>query len=181
MPQRTLFTIGHSTRTWQEFIDLLHAWKIEELVDVRSIPGSRAFPWFAQNKMKIALPNAGIRYTHLPDLGGRRHSRKNSPNTGWRNASFRSYADYMQTPEFRDGLQQLNAIRKKHRTCIMCAEAVWWRCHRRMIADAELAQKIPVRHIMTPTSATPHTLTPFAQIQKPRAKPPTILYPQQNP
>jgi uncharacterized protein (DUF488 family) len=169
MAQRTLFTVGHSTRRWAEFVALLKTWKIEVLVDVRTLPRSRAFPWFTKQRMARALRKAAIEYVHIPTLGGLRKSRKDSKNTGWQNARFRAYADYMQTAEFEDGLQELNALRKKRRAprvCMMCSEAVWWRCHRRMIADAETARGIPVKHIMSATSATRHELTPFAVVKK---------------
>jgi uncharacterized protein (DUF488 family) len=177
MAQRTLFTIGHSTRPWQEFVGLLKAWKIEELVDVRTVPKSRAFPRFSKNRMKTALAKADINYIHMPELGGLRHSKKDSLNTAWRNASFRGYADYMQTDAFASGLKELNKHRKAKRVCIMCSEAVWWRCHRRMIADAEVASGIPVKHIMSLTKATPHEMTPFARVKKKRNRPPVITYP----
>ena len=177
MGRRTLYTIGHSTRTWAEFVGLLKAWRIEELVDVRTVPRSRAFPQFGTKRMAKALPKAGIGYVHLPALGGLRHARKDSTNTGWRNASFRGYADYMRTPEFEAGLDELNALRKRRRTCVMCSEAVWWRCHRRMIADAEVARGIPVRHIMSATVAKGHEMTGFAVVEKRRGRGPVITYP----
>ncbi len=177
MSQRVLFTLGHSTRTWEEFVALLKVWKIQELVDVRSIPRSRAFPWFEKMRMEKALPRAGITYTHLAALGGLRHTDKNSVNTGWQNKSFRGYADYMQTDDFQLGLRQLNRRRRKHRVCVMCSEAVWWRCHRRMIADAEVAVPIPVRHIMTEKSAPRHELTGFAKIQRAKGCAPRLTYP----
>ena len=176
MAQRTLFTIGHSTRTWAEFIALLKAWKIEGLVDVRTLPRSRAFPWFTWQRMAHALPKAGITYAHIPALGGLRRFRKDSVNTGWRNARFRAYADFMQTAGFEAGLRQLNEMRKKRRVCVMCSEALWWRCHRRMIADAEVARGIPVKHIMSATSAPQHELTAFAVVKKPRGQAPVVTY-----
>ncbi|MES1213531.1 MAG: DUF488 domain-containing protein [Singulisphaera sp.] len=178
MAQRTLFTVGHSTRSWREFVDLLHAWKIATLVDVRTVPKSRTFPWFSQARMTRALPAAGIQYVHLPALGGLRHAKRDLPNTGWQNASFRGYADYMQTEAFEQGLAELNALRRQQRVCIMCSEAVWWRCHRRMIADAELARRIPVKHLMSATKATPHEMTPFAVLRRRRGHPAQITYPQ---
>jgi uncharacterized protein (DUF488 family) len=177
MGQRTLFTVGHSTRTWTEFVALLQVWGIEELLDVRTVPRSRAFPWFSKQRMKTALAKAGIGYHHLAALGGLRRSKKASPNTGWRNASFRGYADYMQSPDFEMGLQELNNRRKKRRVCVMCSEAVWWRCHRRMIADAEVIRGIPVKHVMSETTATRHLLTQFAVVKKQRGRVPVITYP----
>lgn len=166
MGQRILFTIGHSTRGWAEFVALLKTWKIEELVDVRTVPRSRAFPWFDKGRMEAALPRSGIAYVHLPALGGLRRPGKDSPNAGWQNARFRAYADYMQTEDFEEGLRALNERRRKRRVCVMCSEAVWWRCHRRMIADAEVARGIPVRHVMSAAAATRHELTGFAVVTK---------------
>ncbi|HEY4309758.1 MAG TPA: DUF488 domain-containing protein [Pirellulales bacterium] len=178
MAQRTLFTIGHSTHPWEEFVAILQAWKIETLVDVRTVPQSRAFPWFAKARMTRALPKAGIEYVHLPALGGLRRAKKDSVNAGWQNSSFRGYADYMQSDDFEQGLAELNALRRKSRTCIMCSEAVWWRCHRRMIADAEVTRVIPVKHLMSATKATPHELTEFAVVKKRRGSPALVTYPQ---
>jgi uncharacterized protein (DUF488 family) len=177
MAQRTLFTVGHSTRAWAEFVSLLRAWRIDEVVDVRTVPRSRQFPWFSKERMQKTLPKAGIEYLHLAELGGLRHSKKDSVHTGWRNSSFRGYADYMQTEDFAAGLKALNRLRAKKRVCIMCSEAVWWRCHRRMIADAELARGIPVKHLMSQTSAKPHELTGFALVRKRRGRAPVIAYP----
>jgi uncharacterized protein (DUF488 family) len=178
MGQRVLFTIGHSTRSWEEFVAILKAWKIEEVVDVRTVPKSRAYPWFGTEKMAAALPAEGIRYEHLKVLGGFRPVKKDSMNEGWQNASFRGYADYMQTPEFQAGLDELNRRRRQRRVCIMCSEAVWWRCHRRMIADAETARGIPVKHIMGEDKITVHELTAFAVVKKRKGQPPVITYPQ---
>ncbi len=166
MSQRILYTIGHSTRSWREFTHLLLIWKIAELIDVRTVPRSRAFPKFNKDRMAAALRRMGITYTHFKELGGLRHSRKGSTNTGWRNASFRGYADYMQSQEFLQALAELNRHRRRHRVCIMCSEALWWRCHRRMIADAEAARGIPVRHIMSDRTARPHEITSFARIRR---------------
>lgn len=176
MTQRTLFTIGHSTRTWKEFVALLKGWKIAELVDVRRYPGSKAFPWFDKRRMHRALTRAGIAYSHLPELGGRRAPRVDTRNVGWRNRGFRGYADYMETAEFQSGLGCLNLQRGKHRVAVMCAEAVWWRCHRRLISDAEVVRGIPVQHLMTANSSTRHLLTSFAVVRK-KGRKPTIGYP----
>ncbi|MCC6678909.1 MAG: DUF488 domain-containing protein [Phycisphaerales bacterium] len=166
MGQRTLFTIGHSTRGWPEFVLLLKVWEIEELVDVRAVPRSRSFLWFGEQRMERALRKSAISYVHIAALGGFRHPQRDSVNTGWQNVRFRAYADYMQTVEFEDGLRELNERRKKRRVCMMCSEAVWWRCHRRMIADAEVARGIPVKHVMSATVATRHELTGFAVVTK---------------
>jgi uncharacterized protein (DUF488 family) len=177
MGQRILFTIGHSTRNWDDFVAILRRWKIAEVIDVRTVPRSRTFPWFSKEKMEKAMPRAGIGYVHLPALGGLRRASRDSINQGWRNASFRGYADYMQTPEFEAGLKELNRRRNQRRVCIMCSEAVWWRCHRRMIADAETARGIPVKHLMTEKTATPHVLTAFAVVKKRRTRRPQVIYP----
>jgi uncharacterized protein (DUF488 family) len=156
-----LFTIGHSTRSIEEFIGLLHAHHIRHLVDVRSIPRSRHVPQFNTDTLASSLAAAGIAYTHLKSLGGRRHSRKNSINTGWRNASFRGYADYMANPQFAEGLDALTGIARTTPTAIMCAEAVPWRCHRSLIADALILKGWEVRDILTSAPPAEHKLTPF--------------------
>lgn len=145
---RTIFTIGHSTRTLAEFIALLREGRIELLVDVRSVPRSRTNPQFNVDVLPEALAVAGIGYRHLPALGGLRHRSKSAmpfPNTLWRNASFRNYADYAETDAFRLGLEELKALGRDKCCGIMCAEAVWWRCHRRIIADYLLASGVPAR------------------------------------
>lgn len=176
MGQRTLFTVGHSTRSWKAFVSLLKAWKIKELIDIRTLPRSRTFPWFSEHRMKAALQKAGIGYVHLASLGGFRRSKSNSANTGWRNERFRGYADYMQTQEFEEGLKELNDRRKKRRVCVMCSEAVWWRCHRRMIADAEVVRGIPVKHVMNENTTKLHELTEFAIVKR-RRRVPVLTYP----
>jgi uncharacterized protein (DUF488 family) len=182
MSQRTLFTVGHSTRAWAEFIALLKAWRIEQLADVRTVPRSRTFPWFSKERMEEALPKSAITYVHLPKLGGFRHSAKtkDSENAGWENVRFRAYADYMQTKEFEEGLAELNQRRKKQRVCVMCSEAVWWRCHRRMIADAEVARGIPVRHVMNDHVAKQHEMTEFAVVEKRTGRMPVVTYPMRS-
>jgi len=172
-----LFTIGHSTHTLAEFIHILHAHDIKRLIDIRSIPKSRHVPWFNEAKLSAALSAEKIFYHHLPELGGLRHAHKDSINQGWRNASFRGFADYMQTPEFYKGLRKLNEfIKKKGRTVIMCAEAVPWRCHRSLIADAEIVRHIDVYHILSATNLHPHELTSFAVVNK-HKRPIQIVYP----
>ncbi|MGB6976468.1 MAG: DUF488 domain-containing protein [Gammaproteobacteria bacterium] len=175
-----LYTIGHSTHTLQEFLDILHAHEITSLVDIRTIPKSRHVPWFNEKKLGISLRKEKIAYTHLPKLGGLRRTNKNSLNLGWRNASFRGFADYMQTPEFFAGLKDLNEIiKKKGRVAIMCAEAVPWRCHRSLIADAEIVRGITVLDIMSRTSVHAHTLTAFAVVDRSK-RPIKIYYPAPN-
>ena len=160
-----IFTVGHSTRGADEFIALLQAHAIEQLVDVRTIPRSRHNPQFAGDALSRSLIAAGMAYLHLKALGGLRHARRDSINTGWRNASFRGYADYMQTPEFEQALEQLVSLARERRTAIMCAEAVPWRCHRSLIADALLIRGVSVEEIASTTTTRPHALTSFAQVE----------------
>ena len=160
-----ILTIGHSTLPIEKFLEMLNAHGIRELVDVRTIPKSRRNPQFGQNELAASLEKDGIQYVHLPGLGGLRHARKDSINTGWKNASFRGYADYMQTTAFRESLAKLLELATASPTVIMCAEAVPWRCHRSLIADALTARGIPVEHILSATSRKPHTYTPFARIE----------------
>lgn len=172
-----LYTIGHSTRTLNEFMAILHAYKITDLVDIRTVPKSRHVPWFNEDTLKLALDKEKIYYTHMEELGGLRHAHKDSINQGWHNASFRGFADYMQTPEFYAGLKQLNKLIKKgNNVVIMCAEAVPWRCHRSLIADAEIVRRIRVFHIMSETAAHAHKLTPFAVVDRSK-RPIKIFYP----
>ena len=170
-----VLTVGHSTRTIEEFVRLLQAHGVTCVADVRTIPRSRHNPQFNAESLPQSLKTAGIRYAHLPGLGGLRHTSAASPNTGWRNASFRGYADYMQTPEFEKALVKLLQLAGRERIALMCAEAVPWRCHRSLIADALLARGIRTEHIMSPASRHAHTLTPFAQVQGTR-----ITYPPED-
>src|ERR1017187_4898259 len=160
-----VLTIGHSTRTINEFIGLLQAHRAKCVVDVRTVPRSRHNPQFSKDSLPGSLKNAGVGYVHVPGLGGLRHAKRDSPNVGWRNASFRGYADYMQTPEFEQSLEELIRLAKQERIAIMCAEAVPWRCHRSLIADALLVHGIRTEDIMSPIRCTAHTLTPFAKIR----------------
>ena len=163
-PTRVL-TIGHSTRSVEELLGLLEAHGVEHLADVRTIPRSRHNPQFNRERLAGQLRRIGIEYTHMPTLGGLRHARPDSPNGGWRNASFRGFADYMQTPEFEAGLEALIEATARARTVIMCAEAVPWRCHRSLIADALSARGIRVEHILSATRAERHALTAFATLE----------------
>jgi uncharacterized protein (DUF488 family) len=160
----TLYTIGHSTRSLAEFISVLQSHGITLLVDVRTVPRSRTNPQFNRETLPAALAEAGIAYEHRADLGGLRKARADSPNTGWRNLSFRGYADYMQTPQFAAALQGLIVTAAQHRTAVMCAESVPWRCHRSLIADAFVAAGHHAVHLMSPGRADPHKLTSFAVI-----------------
>jgi hypothetical protein len=162
--QLTIFTIGHSTHPIEEFIALLKNYGIEQLVDVRTVPKSRHVPQFNSDALEASLREAGIGYVHLKALGGLRHAKKDSMNMGWRNASFRGYADYMETEEFAKGIERLIELAKAKRTVIMCAEAVPWRCHRSLVGDALLVRGIAVEDIMSATSVRPHKLTEFAKV-----------------
>ena len=171
-----LYTVGHSSHTFKEFLQLLKAHGVGRVVDIRTIPKSRRVPWFNKENLAPALNQANIRYAHLPELGGLRHAKKDSINLGWKNASFRGFADYMATPEFEKGLEKLNGMLPTLKTAIMCAEAVPWRCHRSLISDVETARGIEVEHLMTPTSTRPHEMTRFAVVDK-KSKPQTVTYP----
>jgi uncharacterized protein (DUF488 family) len=157
-------TVGHSIHPIEEFVSILQAHGVRLLVDVRTIPKSRRNPQFSRENLPGSLHTAGIEYRHLPGLGGLRHPRKDSINTGWRNVSFRGYADYMQTPEFGENLDHLIAIAAEVPTAIMCAEAVPWRCHRSLIADALAARDIQVLDILNAGKSQPHVMTPFAKL-----------------
>lgn len=164
---RTLYTIGHSTRTIEQFVGLLREHGVELLVDVRRFPGSRRHPQFGSAALAASLAQAGIAYAHAEALGGRRSSEAGaaSPNTAWRNDAFRAYADYMATPEFRAALDRLVAHSEARTTVMMCAEAVPWRCHRRLITDALLARGVPVADITGPGAATPARLSEHALVR----------------
>lgn len=160
----TLWTIGHSTRSLGEFIALMKDNAIQVLADVRHYPGSRKYPHFNVERLKRSVRDAGIDYQSFTELGGRRKVQADSPNTAWRHPAFRGYADYMQTQEFRDGIERLKALASKQRTAIMCSEAVWWRCHRGLIADVFKLHGTRVLHIMGPASAQEHPYTSAARI-----------------
>ncbi len=158
-----IYSVGHSTRSLVAFIALLRSHDIKVVADVRSLPGSRAMPQFNREVLERMLPLAGIEYVHLPKLGGRRRTRKDSTNTGWRHPSFRGYADFMQTKEFSDGLEELRGVARRGPVALLCAEAVRWRCHRTLIADALFARGVIVQHIESATRVKPHEPTPFAR------------------
>ena len=155
---RSVWTIGHSTRTIDEFVGLLHANEIRALADVRRFPGSKRYPYFGSEALAERLRPEGIRYLWLPALGGRRAPSRDSPNTGWRNAAFRAYADYIGTPEFAEALAGLTDAASESRLAYMCAEAVWWRCHRRIISDVLTVQGWEVRHILDGNPPALHRL-----------------------
>jgi len=169
----TVFTIGHSTRPIDEFLDLLRAHAIRQLLDIRTIPKSRRNPQFNTDSLAASLAAAGIRYVHMKDLGGLRHPARNSLNLGWRNASFRGFADYMQTPQFSAALgQAIHLAEETSPTVLMCAEAVPWRCHRSLVADALIVRGIRVLEIISAAEPKEHALTPFAHVRGTR-----ITYP----
>jgi uncharacterized protein (DUF488 family) len=173
---RTLYTIGHSTRTARELIELLRAHGVEQVVDVRTIPRSRHNPQFARPALSRSLHAAKIGYRHLKVLGGLRHARPDSINLGWRNASFRGYADYMQTEDFAAGLARLEQLATRRPTAIMCAEALPWRCHRSLIADALTVARWRVLHVQSRKTVRPHRRTPFLRVRSGRlAYPRTAL------
>jgi uncharacterized protein (DUF488 family) len=159
-----VWTIGHSTRAPEEFVRLLKENGIERLVDVRTVPRSRHVPWAGIDELPDLLAKNGVLYEHLAALGGLRKARSDSPNDAWRNASFRGYADHMQTAEFERGLEELLSLARERPTAIMCAEAVPWRCHRSLVADALLARGVEVLNIVGAGAPKPATLTPFARV-----------------
>ena len=159
-----VWTIGHSTRSLDEFTSLLNSASLEVLVDVRSFPGSRRYPHFNRENLSASLATAGIEYIHMPELGGRRKTRPDSQNVAWRNESFRGYADYMETETFRAGIERLLELARERRTAIMCSEAVWWRCHRSLIADYLKAAGVTITHILSAGKSEEHPFTSAAQI-----------------
>jgi len=169
-------TIGHSTHPIEEFIVILKAHSVQQLIDIRTVPRSRKNPQFNRETLPVSLEGESIAYEHLPGLGGLRRPRPDSINTAWRNASFRGYADYMQTPEFAANIDRLIELAHRQGTAIMCAEAVQWRCHRSLVADALVARGIPVQHIHSAKRAQPHHLTSFARLQGTR-----IVYAEDGP
>jgi uncharacterized protein (DUF488 family) len=165
MPETTtIWTIGHSTRPLDAFLELLAHYRLEALADVRRHPGSRRQPQFGQDALRDSLATHGIEYRWLPALGGRRRPRPDSPNTAWRNASFRGYADHLESAEFAGGLEELLELAATRRTTLMCAEALWWRCHRALIADVLRARGIQVAHILDAEHCVTHPYTSAARI-----------------
>lgn len=160
-----MLALGHSTRPIEELLRLVLAAGVATVADVRTIPRSRANPQYEGPALARALSGAGVGYVHLPQLGGLRRAGRDSPNGAWRNASFRGYADHMATPEFEDGLRRLRELARAGPVALLCAEAVPWRCHRSLIADALLARGVTVQHVTGPGKARPHRLTPFARIE----------------
>ena len=160
----TVWTVGHSTRSSEEFTEILRAHQIEVLVDVRSFPGSRRYPHFNKTELSRLLDSLGLVYLHLPALGGRRRGIVNSKNTAWQNPSFRAYADHMESEEFKKGIETLLELAKTRRTAIMCAEALWWRCHRSLVADYLKSNSVEVLHILNAQKTEKHPYTSAARI-----------------
>jgi uncharacterized protein (DUF488 family) len=171
--QAGVLTIGHSTRTFEKFLELLQSYEVKQLVDIRRFPRSRRVPQFNSDVLDRSLQKSGIRYLHLEELGGRRRPKKDSVNRGWRNSSFQGYADYMQTAQFQEGTDRLLEIARLARSAILCAEALPWRCHRSLVADALVVCGVHVGHILDETTAHPHQLTAFARVEGQ-----TITYPE---
>lgn len=159
-----VWTIGHSTRPIEEFLHLLKSFELQVLVDVRSFPGSRRYPQFNKERLRLSLSEVGVSYVHLPELGGRRRAKPDSLNMAWRNEMFRGYADYMETEDFRAGIGCLLELAGAQRTAVMCAEAVWWRCHRSLISDYLKVQGIKVDHILAAGKSEEHPFTSAARI-----------------
>jgi uncharacterized protein (DUF488 family) len=157
--QKTVWTIGHSTRTLEAFIALLNSFDIDLLVDIRTFPGSRRYPHFNKESLSVSLRGAGIAYQHVVALGGRRKPLENSVNTAWRHASFRGYADYMQTQDFKNAVEMLEGLASNHRLAYMCSEALWWKCHRSMVSDYLKVNGWKVLHIMDEGKSTEHPFT----------------------
>jgi uncharacterized protein (DUF488 family) len=174
MKKPCIFTVGHSTRSIDEFVELLRAHGIKGIVDIRSIPRSRHNPQFNADNLKQSLQREHMRYKHIKELGGLRRAKKDSINLGWRNASFRGFADYMATQEFSEGLEALTKIATTRETAIMCAEAVPWRCHRSLVADALTNKGWMVLDIMSRTVVARHHQTPFLKIRKGQ-----LVYPEE--
>lgn len=165
MHQGAIFTLGHSTLPIERFVALLRTYGIEQLVDIRTVPRSRHNPQFNESALAGSLPSENFAYVHIAELGGLRRPRKDSTNAGWRNAGFRGYADYMETPAFETALATLIALSRKARVAIMCAEAVPWRCHRSLVADALAVRGVPAIEILSESNWRMHKLTPFAQVR----------------
>jgi len=160
----SIWTVGHSTRSSEEFKEILLAHQIEALVDVRSFPGSRRYPHFNKPELSRQLDSLGLIYVHVPALGGRRRPLANSKNTAWQNSSFRAYADHMETEEFKKGIETLLELAQSKRTTIICAEALWWRCHRSLIADFLKAEGVEVFHVLNAQKTEKHPYTSAARI-----------------
>ena len=164
-PELTIYTIGHSTRTLPEFTELLNVYNVKLLVDVRTVPRSRHNPQFNKETLPATLKSYGVKYIHMPEIGGLRHPKRDSINLAWKNMGFRGYADYMQTKEFTDNLLKIIALAREDCLALMCAEALPWRCHRSLISDALVVRHVKVLHIISKNSTITHELTEFANVE----------------
>jgi len=164
-PELTIYTIGHSTRTLPEFTELLNVYNVKLLVDVRTVPRSRHNPQFNKETLPATLKSYGVKYIHMPEIGGLRHPKRDSINLAWKNMGFRGYADYMQTKEFTDNLLKIIALARENCLALMCAEALPWRCHRSLISDALVVRHVKVLHIISKNSTITHELTEFANVE----------------
>ncbi len=176
-----VLTVGHSTRSFERFAELLLANGVERLVDVRRFPHSPRHPQFGEEVLPGRLGEQGIGYLHLLGLGGRRRPRPDSPNVGWCNTSFQGYADHMGTVEFQESFERLLELCERERACLMCSEAVWWCCHRRMIADALVARGVAIEHVLDGARRQPHELTPFAEVVVEEGGDNRLVYPPEGP
>lgn len=163
-----IYTVGHSTRSAETFLELLRAHRVAQIADIRAYPHSRRYPQFNRDTLAAWLNRNGVGYRHMPDLGGRRKPRRDSINTAWRHPAFRGYADYMQSDRFDGALEELLRFAAGGVTAVMCAEAVWWQCHRRLLSDALLVRHVPVQHILSAGEAKPHELSEFAREEQGR-------------
>ena len=164
MPEKNIWTIGHSTHTLKDFVAMLHSFQINRLVDIRNFPGSRKFPHFNKEDLQISLPENGIAYTHIKELGGRRKPKADSKNDGWRLPAFRGYADYMETKIFKNAIKELEQLGAESKVAYMCSEAVWWSCHRSLVSDYLKLNGWTVQHIMGIGKSTEHPYTSPAKI-----------------
>jgi uncharacterized protein (DUF488 family) len=164
LEHKTIWTIGHSTHTLEELVAMLNSFEIKLLADIRSFPGSRKFPQFNKENLEVSLPENGIEYVHLKKLGGRRKVNPASKNISWRHLAFRAYADYMETSDFKEGIEELEKLAQRQRTAYMCSEAVWWRCHRSMVSDYLKSKGWKVMHIMAIAKEEEHPYTSPAKI-----------------
>jgi uncharacterized protein (DUF488 family) len=174
-PAPQIYTIGHSIHPAEQFLALLRAHEVRQVADIRTVPQSRRHPQFNREALDAYLHAHGIGYRHFPALGGLRRPRPDSVNTGWRHPSFRGYADHMETAEFSAGVEALLAFAEAARTAVMCAEAVWWQCHRQLLSDALLAHGVAVRHILSAAEPKPHRLSDFARLNNGRVSYPGLL------
>jgi uncharacterized protein (DUF488 family) len=176
LPKFDVYTLGFSNRTWEETLEIFHAFNIQRLVDIRTLPGSKHTPQFNQEHLQQELPKAGVDYTHLKSLGGLRKPRKDSTlNSAWQNSGFRGYADYMQTPEFAAALNELIRLLKEKTTVYCCTEAVFWRCHRQLVSDALMVRGFSVGHIFSAAKAEAHKLTKFVKAEGTRVTYPSLI------